>query len=116
MSIEDKFVFIGWNTRNNSDKIWGYFLRPTEKNETLPYWYQPSKHSGWNCCIFWGRRGSVMRFKADITGRHIDRLVESKVNKGYMKIDSAKLLNIWPTFIEEAESKLVWDVLAGKIK
>jgi hypothetical protein len=33
-----------------------------------------------------------------------------------LKIDEAKLMNIWPTFIEEAEGKLMWEVLAGRVK
>lgn len=116
MSIENEFKFIGWNTEGNSDKIWGYFLRPTPEDTTSPYWMRPTKDRGWNCCIFWGRRGKAMQFKADITGHELDKLVRSKLNKGYLKIDQAKLLNIWPTFITEAEGKLMWEVLAGKVK
>ncbi len=116
MGIEDKFVFIGWNTEGNSDKIWGYFLRPTPEDPSLPFWMRPTKDCGWNCCVFWGRRGKAMQFKADVTGHELDKLVGSKLKKGYQKIDEAKLLNIWPTFIEEAEGKLMWEVLAGRVK
>ena len=36
---------------------------------------------------------------------------------GSMKnISQEKLFQIWPTFIEEAEGKLMWEILAGKIK
>lgn len=116
MSIENKFVFIGWNTEGNSDKIWGYFLRPTEEDMSLPFWKRPSKLRGWNCCVFWGRRGKAMQFKADTTGHELDKLVSSKLKKGYLSINETKLLAIWPTFIEEAEGKLMWEVLAGKVK
>ena len=116
MSIENEFVFIGWNTEGNSDKIWGYFLRPTQGSDSTNWWSKPTKASGWNCCIFWGRRGKAMQFKADVTGYELDKLVATKLKKGYLKIDETKLHNIWPTFIEEAEAKLMWDVLAGKIK
>lgn len=114
MSIENEFVFIGWNTEGTSDKIWGYFLRPTQ--ESTNWWNTPTKAAGWNCCIFWGRRGKAMSFKADVTGYELEKLVQSKLKKGYLKIDETKLHNIWPTFIEEAEAKLMWEVLAGKIK
>jgi hypothetical protein len=57
-----------------------------------------------------------MQFKADIVGYELEKLVRSKLNKGYLKIDQNKLLNIWPTFITEAEAKLMWDVLAGRVK
>jgi hypothetical protein len=116
MSIENEFVFIGWNTEGTSDKIWGYFLRPTPEDTTRPFWMRPRKDQGWNCCIFWGRRGKAMQFKADTTGHELDKLARSKIKKGYLKIDEAKLLNIWPTFIEEAEGKLMWEVLAGRVK
>ena len=119
MAIENEFVFIGWNTEGNSDKIWGYFLRPTDsgKDPNAPWWRNaPTKQNGWNCCIFWGRRGKAMQFKADVTGYELDKLVTTKLKKGYLKIDETKLHTIWPTFIEEAEAKLMWEVLAGKIK
>lgn len=115
MSIENEFVFIGWNQEGTSDKIWGYFLRPTDMTSGWKYGL-PTKAMGWNCCIFWGRRGKTMQFKADVTGYNLDSLVASKKRKGYEKITEAKLMEIWPTFIQEAEEKLMWDVLSGKIK
>ena len=117
MSIENEFVFIGWNQEGTSDKIWGYFLRPTDPKggQNWP-WNAPTKDNGWNCCIFWGRRGKAMSFKGDITGWELDKLAQSKIKKGYVRITEQKLLEIWPTFISEAEGKLMWEVLAGKVK
>lgn len=113
MAIENKFEFIGWNTEGTSDKIWGYFLRPTPGYDpSVPLW----RRQPHNICIFWGRRGKAMQFKADTTSYELDKLVQSKLAKGYLKIDETKLLNIWPTFIEEAEAKLMWEVLAGRVK
>jgi len=106
-----EFVFIGWCQEGNSDKIWGYFLRPTPDAAAWT-----TKDWGYNCCIFWGRRGKAMQFKADITGHDLNKLRESKLRKGYVKISPEKLLEIWPSFIEEAEAKLMWEVLAGKVK
>lgn len=57
-----------------------------------------------------------MQFKADTTGPELDKLVGSKLRKGYDRITTQKLFEIWPTFIEECESKLMWNVLAGKVK
>lgn len=113
MSIENEFVFIGWNQEGTSDKIWGYFLRPTPEAEGRPW---ITKDWGHNCVIFWGRRGKAMQFKADVTGDDINKLRTSKLKKGYVKITRDRLLEIWPTFIQEAEEKLMWDVLAGKVK
>lgn len=111
MSIENEFGFIGWNTEGTSDKIWGYFYRPTPNAKSWE-----NKEWGWNCCIFWARRGKAMQFKGDVTGHELNKLQGSKLKKGYRKISAAKLLEIWPTFITEAEGKLMWDVLAGKVK
>lgn len=123
MSIEDKFVFIGWKKEGTSDKIWGYFLRPTPEGEVherlvlLPggvgykkeLWYH-------NACRFWGRRGGSMRFKADVTGYELAAVRDTKLKEGYVQISAERLIEIWPTFIEEAESKLMWEVLAGRVK
>ena len=113
MSIENEFGFIGWckDDYENHDKVWGYFYRPTPNANT---WTR--KRSGWNCCVFWARRGKAMQFKADVTGYELDKLVQSKLKKGYDRISQPKLFEIWPTFISEAEGKLMWDVLSGKVK
>ena len=112
MSIEGEFVEILWCNEGTHDKVWGYFLRPTT---LIPGEYQ-RKHHGWNCCIFWGRRGKAMQFKARVTGYDLEKLVRSKQEKGYEKISEEKLFEIWPAFIEEAEGKLMWEVLAGNVK
>lgn len=115
--MSQEFVFIGhcFDPKENHDKIWGYFLRPTAVDTKLR-WYWPNKQDGWNCCIFWGRRGRALQFKADKTGHGLEVLSRSKLNKGYQEISEAKLIEIWPSFIEEAEAKLMWEVLAGKVK
>lgn len=107
MSFE--YGFIGWNTTGTSDKVWGYFYRPTTPSKYI------SKDLGWNCCIFWGARGKAMQFKASTTGHELSKLVSSKRKKGYVEIDPIKLDKIWPTFAYDAEGKLIMDVLSGKV-
>lgn len=108
-----EFGFIGWCKEDNHDKVWGYFYRPTTK---IPGRNYPTKEYGWNCCIFWGRRGKAMQFKADVTGSDLNKLVSTKLRKGYNQIDQSKLIEIWPTFDEEMTMKLTFEVLAGKVK
>jgi len=110
--MNTEFGFIGWcyNATENHDKIWGYFYRPTKQ------WDWATKESGTNVVIFWARRGKAMQFKADVSGYELDKLVRSKLKKDYDKISDQKFLEIWPTFIQECEEKLMWDVLAGKVK
>jgi hypothetical protein len=108
-----EYGFIGYCNEDNHDKVWGYFYRPT--TVTKGAWW-PTKGNGWNCCIFWGRRGKAMQFKADVTGSELDKLVRTKLNKGYKHINSDKLDEIWPTFELDASMKLTFEVLAGKVK
>lgn len=108
-----EFGFIGWCKKDNHDKIWGYFLRPTPESVNKHY---ISKQYGWNCCVFWGRRGKSLQFKADTTGYQLQKLTSAKCNKDYVSITEHKLYKIWPSFTEEMESKLMMDVLSGKIK
>lgn len=118
-TIENEFGFIGWNNEANHDKVWGYFYRPTSVPPVsqTPWWNPgPTKENGWNCCVFWAARGKAMQFKPDVTGETLSKLVRSKLKKGYNKITADKLIEIWPTFIQEAEAKLMWDILAGKVK
>lgn len=112
--MSQEFGFIGWNTEGTSDKIWGYFFRPTPGIDNMPYWR--GKDIGRNIVIFWGRRGKTMAFKAGVYDHEIGTLMSSKIKKGYISINETKLLAIWPTFIQEAEAKLMWEVLAGKVK
>lgn len=114
MSTEFGFIGHCFDPKENHDKIWGYFYRPTDI--TGPAWARPTKQRGWNIVIFWARRGKSMQFKADISGHELDKLVNSKLRKGYVRINESKFLDIWPTFIQECEEKLMWDVLAGKVK
>ena len=113
--IANQFAFIGWCQEGTSDKVWGYFLRPTPP-ENLWGHTIPGRHLGSNCCIFYGRRGKAMRFKGDVVTLDLLGLRDSKLRKGYREISEAKLFEIWPNFIEEAEAKLMWEVLAGKVK
>lgn len=112
-----EFGFIGhcFDPAENHDKIWGYFYRPTEgwNDPAIPAWRRPDR----NIVVFWARRGKGMQFKSDVESHDIkNKLVSSKIKKGYTRINEKKFFEIWPTFIQECEAKLMWDVLAGKIK
>ena len=111
-----EFGFIGhcFDPVENHDKIWGYFYRPTD-NWTRSAWGDPDY--GRNVVIFWARRGRAMKFKPDVKNWELDKLQRNKQDKkDYVLITPTKLLEIWPTFIQECEEKLMWDVLAGKVK
>lgn len=114
--MKTEFGFIGWckDDAANHDKIWGYFYRPTREYDNT--WSFDKKH-GQHVVIFWARRGKAMQFKPDIAGYTLDNYALGKQNKkDYRKISVEEFLTIWPSFIQECEEKLMWDVLAGKVK
>ena len=112
-----EFGFVGWNTEGTSDKVWGFFFRPTPKIDEIQDHYRWNRNWNRNVVVFWGRRGgTAMQFKAGVYGDDLETLMRSKLKKGYTKIDQPKLMNIWPCFIAEAEAKLMWAVLAGTVK
>lgn len=83
----------GWNQEGTSDKIWGIIA---------------VNGAYFN---FWCRRGARMQFKAteDLRYHH-------KADRGYKEITAATLEAVYPGFFTEAESKLVFDLLAGRVR
>jgi hypothetical protein len=115
MTTKFEFGYIGWCKEGSHDKIWGYFYRPSPEYEAAkntPVWSIPVR----NVCVFWGRRGKALQFKANTTGYDLYRLEESKSKKGYTEINEKILTEIWTTFASEAELKLSFEVLAGNVK
>lgn len=112
--MSDDFGFIGWNNIDNHDKVWGYFLRPsdTDKEQKKKYGFAYDI----NCVVFWAARGKAMQFKASNENYDLHKLVRSKIKKGYQSIEPAQLLEIWPTFNEEMKLKLTFEILSGKVK
>lgn len=114
--MSTQFGFIGWcnDPAENHDKVWGYFYRPTPgyDDPNVPHWNKPQR----NIVTFWARRGKAMQFKAGKENSEVHKLVRSKLGKGYDRINDRRLQEIWPSFNQECEEKLMWDVLAGKVK
>jgi len=83
----------GWYRNDSSDKIWGIIT---------------VNDAHFN---FWCRRGARMQFKATNDLRYLH-----KANKGYKQITAGQLESIYPGFFEEAENKLIFDLLSGRVK
>jgi hypothetical protein len=88
-----KIHWAGWFKGGTSDKIWGIL-------QVGNVYYN-----------FWCRRGARMQFKKtdDLNYSH-------KKKKGYRSITSDMLTEIYPGFFEEAESNLVYNLMAGKVR
>jgi len=84
--------WVGWFKEGTSDKLWGVL-----KSEHGEVYYN-----------FWCRRGSMMQFKRVYSPEYYH-----KQKKGYVQITPEKLDEIYPTFMQEAEMKLMFANLAG---
>lgn len=84
--------WVGWVNEGNHDKLWGV-LKSANGNT----FYN-----------FWCRRGATMQFKKVDSPAY-----RHKEKKGYKQITPDKLDEIYPTFMQEAEMKLVFANLSG---
>ena len=119
--MSTEFGAVGWfkDEEENHDKIWGFFYRPTPQYDEEVAKYGAARVASWrtprNVVVFWGRRGKAMQFKADIS-TNAERTARTKFDKGYMRINASQLTSIWPTFEDEKNLKLSFEVLAGNVK
>ena len=107
-----EYLFIGWfrNEAKNSDKVWGLI-----------------KISDNSCVAFWGRRGKKLQTKihnfeyinSAYLPSEIERLLNSKTSKGYIRVNKDKLDKVYPEFQQDLEQTAVWSILTnsyGKTK
>lgn len=92
-----KIYWAGWFKDGTSDKIWGILKVGVQDN--------------FNYYTFWCKRGAKMQFK-----RTDDLKYTHKSKKGYKEISDNQLEAIYPGFFQEAESNLVFDLMAGKVR
>lgn len=90
--------WVGWNLTGTSDKIWGIvpLVHQTRyTSDEIP------------CLVFWGRRGN--KYSTNIvnsTYYSAERLVQSKIAKGYSRVLSYN--NVCPTLKEDIEKLVLW--------
>lgn len=88
-----KTYWAGWFREGDSDKIWGILK---------------VGNSYYN---FWCRRGAKMQFKAIDYPKY-----GHKEKKGYRPISDSQLEAIYPGFFDEAQSNLVFALMADKVR
>ena len=93
------YKFIGWNSKDGSDKVWGAIYM---EDRTI---IRP------NVLIFWGRRGKKLQTKMDRDGWDLDKLVREKQNKGYKLIKENELKTVYPEFESDLEKTTMWALL-----
>jgi predicted DNA-binding WGR domain protein len=98
------FRFIGWCKDDTHDKVWGVIFLGSQEERAC---------TGERVLIFWGRRGSKLQTKLDHNTNKLSRLIDSKRNKGYRKIDRDKLNQVYPEFQSDLEKTAVWAIMSS---
>ena len=93
------YKFIGWNTTDGADKVWGAIYMEDRTN------IRPK------VLIFWGRRGKKLQTKMDQEGWDLDKLIREKTQKGYNQIDNRHLKTVYPEFQTDLEKTTMWALL-----
>lgn len=94
------YKFIGWNTTDGSDKVWGVI-----------YLEDPSTTHYAKCITFWGRRGKKFQSKLSHNDYQLEHLVRQKITKGYHKIDIDHLNSVYPEFEKDLNKLAFWSSL-----
>lgn len=96
------YKFIGWNHEEGHDKVWGviYLEHP---GKDWRYGYTQSK-----CVSFWGRRGKKLQTKLVVDDWDLEKLVDSKLRKGYERVNTDKLNEVYPEFEQDLSKTAFW--------
>lgn len=94
------YKFIGWCQEDSHDKVWGVIF--LERPDSL------SRYSESKCVSFWGRRGKKLQTKLVIDDYELEKLILSKERKGYKKVDTQKLNEVYPEFEEDLGKTAFW--------
>lgn len=100
--MELEFDFIGWDNSTDydgkkHDKVWTAFT------------IGGTHYAGW------GARGKALSFKKYPT-KALQNLKIREKKKSYNEVDAFLLFSVFPNFQEEVEQRLVYCILANKIK
>jgi hypothetical protein len=100
------FKFLGWNTSDGADKIWGViYLEPDRIKNTIP------NHSYTQVVTFWGRRGSQLQTKLTLDDVNLNKLIDKKIKNGYSAVDLNNLDAVYPGFYSDLEKLVIWNLL-----
>lgn len=95
------YAFIGWcrDEEANADKVWGAIrLKNGDSRWTAPSYV-----------TFWGRRGKKLQTKI-VTDSvwNMDKVFDKKMDKGYARVDSSKLNEVYPEFEDDLSKTAFW--------
>jgi len=90
------YRFIGWCREGFSDKVWVVIQLPVGN------------------LVVWGRRGKKLQHQmSELDEWNLDKLVRTKVNKGYKSIVSEELNTVYPEFEDDLKRTAFWAALSA---
>lgn len=101
MSSNINYKFIGWcvDEEKNHDKVWVAIQTAGDR------W-------GGKYITCWGRRGRKLQTKmVECSNWEIEKLINSKVDKGYETVNKKKLDEVYPEFERDLSKVAVWGIL-----
>lgn len=93
------YEYIGWYQDLDSDKVW-VCIRLSDPSHTGKY------------LTVWGRRGKKLQSKIiECSAPDAHRLVMTKAQKGYKRVDKTELDQVYPEFQQDLEKTASWSML-----
>lgn len=90
------YKFIGWCHEDNHDKVW-ICIEMQQSNWETTY------------LTCWGRRGKKLQTKlVTDTPWTMEKLIDSKERKGYNRVASSKLNEVYPEFEDDLSKTAFW--------
>ena len=108
--MDINYKWIGWCKEDNHDKVWGVIDlgRAAQPDE----WGMASYDNKY--VTFWGRRGKRLQTKISVQHYYyVEKLIDKKVDKGYMRVDRNRLDQVYPEFQNDLEQTAVWAILSS---
>lgn len=89
--------YIGWNNKDNHDKVWGVVLLR-----------DVGKYNG-QYLTFWGRRGAKLQTRVmTVSHDSIISMCGDKSDKGYKEIAKHEIHRVYSSFNEDIEKAVIW--------
>jgi len=115
MSGKYNYKFIGWSTKDGSDKVWGviFLEHPSNVDNSKPWWTLSTyvRYTGAKCVTFWGKRGKKFQSKVSHDDYDMQRLIDEKIKKGYLSVSDDHLNEVYPEFEKDLEKLAFWSTL-----
>ena len=94
-----------------SNKIWGWFRSRRAEDGHSPY--LSDRRRPMEVHAFWGVVGKTITIKRHAWRSHLDHAKAKKLAGKYVEIDQERLLELWPTFWDDIDQRMLFLMLSG---